>query len=104
MLGRIRGFDDDKESAVGSENGGGWASGRSELFPLSDNISEQVQSHQGAAQPRKKKSFSTLHMRVVKFKQKLWEGTPVVVEAMGGIPRHATRRARSCGHVHPHFT
>ena len=23
MLGRIRGFDDDKESAVGSENGGG---------------------------------------------------------------------------------
>ena len=56
MLGRIRGFDDDKESVVGSENGGGWVSGRSELFPLADNISKQVQSP-GSSAAKKKKEF-----------------------------------------------
>ena len=41
-----------------------------------------------------------LHMQVVNYKRKLWEGMAVVVEAVGG-GKQATRRARSCGHVPP---
>ena len=95
MLGRLRGFDDDK--ALWAVRMGGRGSGRSELFPLAHNISKQVQSHHRAAQPRKKKSFSTLHMQTVKYKQKLWEGTALAVEAVGGGSRGAQRDAQ--GHV-----
>ena len=95
MLGRLRGLDDDK--ALWAVRMGGRGSGRSELFPLAHNISKQVQSHHRAAQPRKKKSFSTLHMQTVKYKQKLWEGTALAVEAVGGGSRGAQRDAQ--GHV-----
>ena len=38
------------------------------------------------------------------FYATLREGTAAAVEAVGGGGNQATQRARSCGHVHPHFT